>query len=519
MSKVFHAFVLILVTGLLAGRALAEPLPTDPALVTGALDNGLRYIVRQHSVPPGRAVMWIHLDTGSLNETDRQRGIAHYLEHMAFNGSKNFPPGSLIPFFESLGMTFGRDQNAFTSFHQTTYQLSLPNTTPETLGKGMLFFADVVSNLSLLSAEVDNERQIILEERRRSLSGRQRTGDYVMERIAPGSLFGFRLPIGTEATIKGVQPQDFQDYYGKWYTPSNATLLVVADTDPQEVVKIIKQQFADAPKLPRPTPQDLKVTAYDRSFGIVASDPEIISEEVRISTLEPVHPPVTTVEQYRDELVLRLGESAWNRRLGDKVDNGGTSYLNARISSSDDARAIHSAEVSARSNPGNWQKALAEVGTELQRARAYGFTDRELDDVKKNMISGAERAVETAATTPAQGLISRMNGTIANQEPIMSPQQRLDLLSKLLPTITSEEVTARFAREFNFTNVAFIAVLPSGGSIPSESELVEIGTRALSVKPEKEVEVAHATELMKELPSGGKIVEVAEHDATKVWSG
>src|SRR6266480_246712 len=121
---------------LMVAMLRAAPLPTDPSLVSGKLDNGMGYIVVKHSNPPGRAVMWVHMYTGSLNETDRQRGIAHYTEHMAFNGSENFAPGTLVPFFQSLGMTFGRDQNAFTSFDQTTYQLSLPNTKPETLCKG-----------------------------------------------------------------------------------------------------------------------------------------------------------------------------------------------------------------------------------------------------------------------------------------------------------------------------------------------------------------------------------------------
>src|SRR5204862_7714196 len=169
-----------------------------PSLVTGQLDNGLKYIVRKHSIPPGRAAIWVHMHTGALNETDRQRGIAHYTEHMAFNGSENFAPGTLVPFFQSLGMTFGRDQNAFTNFDQTTFQLTLPSADPDTLGKGMTFFADVVARLSLLPKEIDDERQIILEERRRGLSGRQRTGDYIRERIAPGSVYAFRSPIGTE---------------------------------------------------------------------------------------------------------------------------------------------------------------------------------------------------------------------------------------------------------------------------------------------------------------------------------
>src|SRR5262249_54781015 len=163
------------------------------------------------------------------------------------------------------------DQNAFTNMEQTTYQLTLPNTTEETLGKGMTFFADVVGRLSLLPKEVDDERQIIQEERRRGLSGRQRTGVYVTEHIAPGSLYGQRITIGKEETINGVKEQDFRDYYGKWYCASNATLIVVADTEPASVVKVIKEKFKDLPKKPRPAPQALNVQAYQQSFAIVAS--------------------------------------------------------------------------------------------------------------------------------------------------------------------------------------------------------------------------------------------------------
>ncbi|MCS7032466.1 MAG: insulinase family protein, partial [Phycisphaerae bacterium] len=144
----------------------AEPLPTDPALVIGELENGLRYVIRRHANPPGRAAVWMHIHSGSLNETEQQRGLAHYLEHLAFNGSENFPPGSVVPFFQSLGMTFGRDQNAFTSFEQTTYQLSLPSVEPEVLRKGLTFFADVLYRLTLSPTEIEAERQIIQEERR-----------------------------------------------------------------------------------------------------------------------------------------------------------------------------------------------------------------------------------------------------------------------------------------------------------------------------------------------------------------
>ncbi|MFN8730918.1 MAG: M16 family metallopeptidase, partial [Planctomyces sp.] len=186
-------------------RAVAadEKLPTDPALVTGTLENGLSYVVRKHANPAGRVSVWIHVSSGSLNEVEETRGMAHYLEHMAFNGSANFPPGKVVDFFQSLGLQFGRDQNAFTSFDQTTYQLALPDAKPETIEKAMLFFSDVAGRLLLNEKEIESERGIIIEERRTRLSAQQRVQDYILERVAPESTFGRRLPIGTEATIMG----------------------------------------------------------------------------------------------------------------------------------------------------------------------------------------------------------------------------------------------------------------------------------------------------------------------------
>lgn len=504
---------------LVAPMSYAQPLPSDPAIVSGELENGLKYLVRKHNRPEGRAVVWIHIHSGSLNENDKQRGLAHYLEHMAFNGSENFPPGSVVPLFQSLGMTFGRDQNAFTSFDQTTYQLSLPNTKPETLDKGLTFFSDVLTKLALTPKEIDEERGIIQEERRRGLSGRQRTSNYVLERMAPGSLFGERLTIGKEETINAVQRPDFTDYYGTWYAASNATLMVVADAEPGEIIKLIQAKFGGAPKKARPTPQDIHVKAYDKNFAIVASDPEVRTEDVRIVRLEPARAPVTTVPQFRAELVATLGEMAMNRRLDAKVAAGGTAYQGPRVALGNDANVIYTAEISARASGGKWKEALEGIALELQRGRAFGFTAREIDDAKKQILSGAERAVETESTSPASALISRMNGSVTTGEPILSPKQRLDVLNQVLPTITSEEIAKRFADEFDFKTAAFIAVLPSGGDVPTEAALVEIGTKALAVKPTQEAEAKHATQLMTEMPKAGTVKEGTEHAASHVWSG
>lgn len=509
----------IVVLAGLATSTMAQDLPTDPTIVTGTLDNGLTYMVKQHNKPEGRAVVWIHFHTGSLNETDRQRGIAHYLEHMAFNGSENFAPGSLIPFFQSLGMTFGRDQNAFTSFDQTTYQLSLPDTKPETLDKGFQFFADVTGRLSLLPKEIESERGIIQEERRRSLSGRQRVGYYVLEHMAPGSRFGQRIPIGTEETIGSVQEQDFKDYYGKWYAASNATVMVVADEDPAKIVAEIKDNFGSLPKKPRPGAENVGVRPYEKSFAIVAHDPEVRSEDIQIMRIEPARPATRTVPQFRDDLVAALGQMALNRRLSDKVSAGGTSYLSARVGMGNESNAIYTAEMSGRAQPGRWREALNEMALELQRARAFGFTPRELEDAQKEIISGAERAVETEATLPAQAIIGSMNAAVADGEPMMSAAQELKLLKEVLPTIKPDEVSRRFAREFDPSSLCFVATMPSGPNIPTEAQLLEAGIKAFEVKPTEETQAERATTLMAKAPAPGKVESGSVHEASSVWSG
>jgi zinc protease len=498
--------------------ARAQDLPMDPSLRTGRLDNGLRYVIMPHDNPPGRATVWIHMHTGSLNETDRQRGIAHYLEHMAFNGSEHFAPGSLIPFFQSMGMTFGRDQNAFTNFEQTTYQLSMPSADADTIGKGMTFFADVVGHLSLLPKEIDAERGIIQEERRRGLSGRQRTSFAVIERMTPGSLYGKRITIGTEDSINGVKEADFHDYYSKWYGASNATVIVVADADPAKVEESVRASFGSLPKKPKPTPQDVGVKAYDKSFAVVVSDPEVRGESIQISRIEPARPATLTVPQMRDDLVASLGTQAFNRRMGDKVEKGGVNFLNARAGLSNDA-ALYNAEISGQAKPGKLKEALAEIALEVQRARAFGFTAHELDLVRKEIISGAERAVETRKTAQASQIIARINGDVASGEPTMSPTQRLDLLKSILPSITPEEVAARFGKEFDPSAVAFIAVVPSGDGVPTEAQLLEAGVKAFAVKPQKEAETVRATTLLSKLPEPGKTLEGAVHEPSQVWSG
>ena len=206
-----------------------KKLPFDKSYLQNTLPNGMKYIVKENATPPGKVEMYLHIGSGSLDEENNQQGLAHFLEHMAFNGSKNFPAGTLVKYFESLGLTFGRHQNAFTSFDQTTYILSLPNVKDETLDKGLLCLSDFAYRLDLNITEIDKERGVILEEQRARTSVNQRILEKLLPELLPDSRVAKRLPIGKMDIVRKAERQRFLEFYYKWYHPHNAVLMVVGD--------------------------------------------------------------------------------------------------------------------------------------------------------------------------------------------------------------------------------------------------------------------------------------------------
>ncbi len=511
------AVVVLLVSIAWAG-ASDEPLPTDPALARGSLDNGLAYIIKRHSTPPDRVSIWLHVSTGSLNETEETRGIAHYLEHLAFNGSANFPPGSVVPYFESLGLSFGRDQNAFTSFDQTVYQLALPDVTGEAIDKGLLFLSDVAFRLSLLPEEIDSERQIILEEMRARSGARQRVRDQVSERLAPELTLGRRLPIGTEVAIRSVTAEDLRAYYREWYVPSNMTLIVVGDCDPVMVADLIARRFAGSPRVPRPRDRDVGVLAAPESRAIVVTDPELTEAVVSIVRLEPPRGPAMTVAQERRDLVESVAASGFNRRMRTLVAEGRASFLDGRVSAREWPRALRVLAAEASGEPGAWRAILRDLGTELERARRHGFSEREVEDTRRAVLAEAEEAVQRESTLPARAVLGRLNSAVTDERPLRSAAQRLELLRRLLPGITLPEVSGVFASTLVPSALLFIAELPSSGDTPGEPEMLALGAAAVTVEPDPPVEADRPISLLASRPSGGLIVEQSEHPQSAVTS-
>lgn len=495
-------------------------LPSDERLVRGEMDNGMHYIVRANAKPPGRMAVWLHVSAGSLDETEQQRGLAHFLEHMAFEGSEHFPPGTVVPLFESFGMTFGHDQNAFTSFDQTVYQLTLPDTKAETIDKAMAFLDDVAQHLTLPPPQIDAQRQVILQERTSRLGSIQRVQDYYFERVAPGSTLGHHIPIGTEEAIKSFQQPDLASFYHQWYVPANMTVLAAGDLDPKALEQAVKQHFSGGARAPAPAMRPVGIAPYAGVRAIVAADPELTTAEVGFNWLTPAPPAVKTMADYRQRLVEAMGTWCFDRRLQQKVSQGKVSFQSGGAQISDLFGAGRLTAIIAHGDADKWKQMLTDSATELRRATLHGFTDQELGDARKEMQSNVERAVETEAGRSDSAVLGEIDQAVENGDTITSSQQDLEITKAILPQITLAEVNGRFAALFDSEKpLSFVLQAPSKGEVPTEEQLIALGQQAFWVKPEAETAPKEATALLEKAPEPAPVEELTEEPQSHVWSG
>lgn len=493
----------------LSGAEEADALlPVDPAVRLGTLANGVTYWVRSHATPPGKVTLWMRVGTGSLNEADGQEGLAHYLEHMAFKGTAHFPPGELITFFESIGLRFGQHQNAFTGFDQTTYTLSLPNTRPETLDKGLLYLADIAFRMRLAAEDIDKERSVILEEKRARKGVQQRLLEKLLPELLPGSLAARRLPIGLEETIVRLRRDDFVAYYTTWYHPAKVTILAVGDVPTETLVAAISRHFADwqhdqAP----PADREAGIQPYDAPHPIVLTDPELTTAYVETLELRP-RQPAKTVADFRRRLVERLGVWMINRRLEQRIREGTAPYQAANVRQGSFLGVVEQFSINAEAAPAAWSAAMKEMITDVQRARLHGFTAQELEIAKRAVLAAAEHAAQTEATQDAQALLSAMNRAISAGERPLAAAQNVALLRQLLPGISQADVATAFAVNFAPERRAYIVSLPEQAdvAVPSRDELRALVETVLAAPVQPWQGKERPTALLDKEPQPGTIV-------------
>ena len=502
-------FGLLLSVGTTAEPDLDTPLPVDPAVRRGTLDNGMAYWVRSHATPPGKVSFWLQVSTGSLNERDGQEGMAHFLEHMAFNGSENFPPGELLPYFESIGLRFGQHQNAFTGLDQTTYILTLPDTEAETIDKGLLYLSDVAFRMLLLQEEVDKERGVILEEKRARKGTHQRLMEQFLPAVLPGSRVARRLPIGLDETLNAIQREDMLDYYTTWYHPGKATLLAVGDIPADTMVAAIKSHF-DGWQREDPPPEDLEagIQPFEGRRAVVLTDPELTVARMETLAILP-YGPRKTVGDHRRHLVEQVGTWIVNRRMEQRIQEGDVPYQDAGTYISRFFGVARQAVAGAEAAPEDWRDAFGALIQDVKTARLHGFSPTELDAAIRALQAEAEHAAQTESTRDAHAFLGSMNRVLRRGELPRSASQTLALVTDILPTITTAEVAETFAARFKPGQGVHILILPeeSDETVPSSEDVLQVVQESLEQPVVAWQAKEGPTSLLTRDPQPGEIVE------------
>lgn len=373
-------------------------LKPDSRVVYGTLVNGLRYAVMKNSTPTGVAALRMRIATGSLNETDKQQGIAHFLEHMAFNGSKNVAEGEMIKRLERYGLAFGADTNASTGFSQTTYKLNLPTVGEEILNEAFFLMRETAQNLTLDKDAIERERGVIASEKRSRDSVNFRALVANMGFLTEGSGLVDRLPIGIDETIATMPRSEFVKYYRAYYRPENTFIAFIGDVDTDLAVKKIETYFGNwkPSSAPVPAKEIPPVNMVPGKVGYHHND--AILTFVSLGVLHPYEKRPDNLARRKEGFLRALGAQIVNRRLDRKVDAGDAPYLDASISRYAPEDAVDAWIIRMRSNPENWREALAGGDQEIRRAFTYGFSQAELDEALARWRKRLQVAVERKST-------------------------------------------------------------------------------------------------------------------------
>lgn len=425
-------------------------LKSDERVVYGELSNGLRYAVMENDTPAGTASMRLRIAVGSLDEAEDELGIAHYLEHMAFNGSKNIPEGEMIKRLERHGLSFGADTNAHTSFDETVYKLNLPNVDDDVVDEAFMLMRETASNLTLAQDAIDRERGIIRSEKRtRNNAAYQRTVAE-WEFFTRGSGLTDRMPIGTDEAIDNMQADQFRAFYDAHYHPEKAMFVFVGDLPVDRVVAQIESTFGDWEGVSRPAPIATLPKAVMRPGDVgYYYDPELMSSTT-LAVLRPLVERTDSRETRRARLVNFIAMQMLSDRLVKLSHEPESVIVSSSVSHQSMFETAYVSRITIRSEPEDWEAALAIGEQELRRALKFGFAqsefDLEIDDLRRRYEAAAK-----AAATPrthgsrGSGMVDRIIGAYENERVLEDPRDSRARFEQDVATLTLEEVETAFA--------------------------------------------------------------------------
>ena len=517
-SRLLLAFIGVVTFATTASAQMTDPLPLDPAVRKGTLPNGLTYYVRHNETPKGQADFYIAQKVGSILEDDNQRGLAHFLEHMCFNGTENFPGNQIVSWLETKGVKFGRDLNAYTSIDETVYNINnVPVANEAVQDSCLLILHDWADGLLLLPEEIDKERGVIHEEWRMRNVGQQRLMEQLAPTVYPGSKYGYRLPIGTMEVVDNFKPQALRDYYEAWYRPDQQGIIVVGDIDVDRIENKIKEMFS-----PIKMPADAKERVYEavpdnaETIYAIGADPEMDNARAMIffkSYVIPVEMRNSMVYEIQ-QAVTSLATMMLNNRLDEITASpdapmaaAGSFYGNFYLSKTKDA--LTGVVIG---KDGDILNGLKSVYREILRAKRGGFTVSEYDRAREELLSRLEKQYNNREKTENNTYVQEYVRNFIDNEPATGIEFEYQTAKMILPQLPVDVINQAFNELVSDSNRIVMVMMPEkeGFAVPTVDQVKQAMAEVDAEDIAAFVDEVKAEPLIANLPAPGKVVSTRE---------
>ena len=519
LRKIFAAALLLLSVG----NAMAQmpPIPVDKNVKIGHLENGLTYYIRHNAFPEHVASFYIAQKVGSINENDDQRGLAHLLEHLAFNGTEHFKGNSLQDYLQSIGVEYGRNLNAYTSIDKTVYYFTdVPTTRTSAVDSCMLILKDWSNGISLTKEAINDERDVVHNEYRLRMVGQQLMLERNLPKLYQGEKYGYRMPIGLMSVVDGCDPETLRAYYRKWYRPDNQAIIIVGDIDVDHVEAQIKKLFSGI-KVPKNAAKVVPVPVADNDTAIYVIDKNKEQKFDMINIMMKIDAYPDSLKGNMAYLVMgylrSVVGSMFDARLAEQTREADCPFLQGSagigsylISGTKDAFSI-----SGVAKPGKVKEAYAAFLREAKRVRDFGFTATEYARAKENFMSGMETMYENRNKMKNEQFTTQYVDHFTDNEPIPSLEDEYKIYQMIVPSFTVEHINDAMKNLISETDTNFVSMVlmkeAEGVSYPTEQELAAIVKQVRGEKLEAYVDNVKQEPLMASAPKAGSIKKVVEN--------
>lgn len=499
----------------------SDILPLDAAVRVGKLPNGFTYYIRKNTEPKNRVTLYLANKVGSILENDNQRGLAHFMEHMSFNGTKNFPKNELVNYLQKTGVRFGADLNAYTSFDETVYQLPIPSDNAEILKNGLQIMRDWATDAALETSEIDKERGVVLEEKRLGKSAQQRMQEKYLPMLFNGSRYSERLPIGTEEVLKNAKPETVKEFYNDWYRPNLQALIVVGDIDVNQMEQMIKAKFSD---LKNPTKQRERtkyaIPLSGKNQFIAVTDKEFPVTVAQILIKHKEEALITTTD-LKNSVIRSLYNQMVSARFSELSKQANPPFLQAGSSIGGFLAGLDAATTFLVAKPGELEKGLKVAFTEIERIKRFGFTATELDRAKASYLSARESSFKEKDKTASDNFVQEYLELFLKGSASPGLDYEYNFYKTTVPLITLADVNAVAKKYITATNRDVILMAPEKekDKLPTETTINQWINAVLTENITAYVDQVSTQPLLAKKPVAGKIIseqKIAELGVTEL---